>query len=107
MAQPKLTGAEDNLQALTVVAGGNPGALNALMQVVQHAQDELTALQVIYTADAMGMRGYLFYLAWNDWAHDDVQKLIAAIQQRDQELITFINEHPETKYHGDSVESDL
>lgn len=101
----KLDGSEPFDEAIVTIAENNPGAMTVLANILKVAQDDLEKLQMVYTVDAMNLRGPALWLAWKDWASYDTQMLITGIQTRDPGMIEMVN--TELAGMGETVTSDV
>ena len=88
---------EDNFIAF---AGGNPGALNTLFELMKEAKDR-TGLFLL-TLDEMGLYESHLYMLWNDCCNRDIKKVIKVLELYEREIITQqdIDERIKNVGHG-------
>ena len=70
---------------LVKMAGGNPGALNALMEILKHGgtidpQGALGGMGVILSLDTLGIYGSEIYILWSDQCHKDTRELLMLLR---------------------------
>jgi hypothetical protein len=68
---------------------GNPGAINAMMALLQGGGSVLDLLHL----DNMGMRGSQIWVAFKDHCEGDVAAFVSAIRERDPDMIATVNEN--------------
>jgi hypothetical protein len=78
------------LSAVTKMAQGNPGACQALMQLMEHCENPLMA---ILHLDDMQVRGYKIWLGYKDYCKRDINKFYECIMSRDEEMLKLINDY--------------
>lgn len=54
--------------------------------------EEPQGLLLIMNLDDMNIRGSQIWVGWKDWAEENMEKFVSAINDRNQEMIDFINE---------------
>ena len=74
---------------IVLMSEGNIGALNVLMDIV----NKYPADHIIYLLhlDDMNIRGSQIWVAFKDWAGEDLAKLIAGIESRDREMVEWVS----------------
>jgi hypothetical protein len=73
---------------------GNPGAINVMMSIINSSDEmrgSIPAAMILLHLYDMNIRGPQIWLAYKDWAGQDLGKLIKAVMARDLELVTFLN----------------
>lgn len=68
---------------------GNPGAVNVLMQLFQ---DGPTGFLNILCLDDMNMRGPQIWVAFKDFAGEDLETLKEGLKSRSQDMVDKVNE---------------
>lgn len=72
------------------LSGGNPGALNVLIQILKSGQSA-DAIILMLSLDDMRVRGSSVWVGYKDFAGEDINVFIAAIRERDPEMLAVIN----------------
>lgn len=67
---------------------GNPGAITVLAQVLKKSD---SGIFQILSLDDMNIRGPQIWVAYKDHCGEDLDKFIAAIENRDQAMVDTIN----------------
>lgn len=67
---------------------GNPGALTVLCHLMERGME---GLMNILALDDMNMRGPQIWVAFKDFAGQDLNVLIGALQDRSQEMVDKVN----------------
>lgn len=95
---------EDNFISF---AGGNPGALNTLFELMKEAKDR-TALFLL-TLDKMELYENHLYMLWNDCCNRDIKKMIKILELYEREIITQqdINKRIKSVGRGQSFDDFL
>lgn len=95
---------EDNFISF---AGGNPGALNTLFELMKEAKDR-TALFLL-TLDKMELYESHLYMLWNDCCNRDIKKMIKILELYEREIITQqdINKRIKSVGRGQSFDDFL
>ncbi len=76
---------DSTLDVLTKMCDGNPGALNAMMEVMSHAkvidpQSALEGMGVILSFDTSEIYGTEIYILFNDQCNRDVRQLLVLMR---------------------------
>lgn len=79
---------DDTKQVLVLLAEGNPGALRVLMELLQMDGGLFSILHL----DDMNIRGTQIWVAFKDFAKEDMARFVEAIRKRDPELVRVVNE---------------
>lgn len=99
--RPKISG-QDSLSAVIVkMAEGNPGALDVCMRMT--ARDP-AGLFVLLSLDDMNIRGEQIWIAYKDFAKEDISLLIESANSRNHTLVTVVNANS-THPSGPAVKS--
>ncbi len=77
------------LSATTKMAEGNPGALTILMEILKKEMGKITILHL----DDLQIRGWKIWYAFKDYCHQDLEKFITLVNERNKDMIDFINEY--------------
>lgn len=72
-----------------VISEGNPGAMNVMARLLE--SDEVSGFVTLLALDDMNIRGTQLWLAYNDFCQGDLGKLHDVAEQRDYELVKFLN----------------
>ncbi len=80
---------DDILSASAKLTGNVPEAQAILLQALRHL-DMPAACMRLLDMDDMQMYGNRIVQAYHNWAKNDYQKLVAAVQDRDPNLLAFI-----------------
>ena len=75
---------------------GNPGALQVLMDLLS----DPTGFVLLMTLDDMNIRGTQVWIAFKDYAKEDMAVFIEAIRTRKQEMVDVVNLEGERGNHN-------
>ena len=85
------------MEFVVIMAEGNPGALQAMMQL---EKNDPVGLLLAMHLDDMNIRGTQIWICYKDFCGQDLHKFIACIKNRDIEMIRFVNDYGRrTKNH--------
>ena len=73
--------------AIVKMSEGNPGAVRVLMDLLQSGD----GVMLILSLDDMNIRGSSIWIAFKDFAGQDLEVFKAAIQARDPEMVRVVN----------------
>lgn len=87
-------GNDDSMVAIAIkMAEGNPGAISVIRMILS-AQPEMSGFQgimVLLDLDDMNIRGSQIWVAYKDFACENIKTLIDAVQARDGRLVNYLN----------------
>jgi len=86
MERKKLDTATDMQTLVSMMAEGNPGAMNVLISLL--SKDHLITL---FTLDDMNIRGTQIWLAFKNYCNEDIDALVASTDKHDANMIKSIN----------------
>ncbi len=86
----ELHGSVTPMEVMVEMAEGNPGALTAIMAII----NKDTALGIIDLChlDDMNMRGPQIWVGYKDYCGHDIDKFIDCIRDRDPQMVAKVNE---------------
>lgn len=84
-----------SMDVVTIMSEGNPGALRVLIELLSSGP---MGMFDVLSLDDMNMRGPQVWVAYKDFAGEELPKLLGAIKKRDPELVAVVNRH-----HGPEV----
>lgn len=95
MRREKIVGTDTVVEIVSKLSEGNPGAINAMMSMLQvEGASPLDLLNL----DDMNMRGPAIWIGFKDYAGGKPDVFLNAIRERKKEMISFINQ----EHHDDS-----
>ncbi len=77
------------LHAITKMAEGNPGAATVLAEILRKEHDLATILHL----DDLQIRGWKIWYAFKDYCHQDLDKFISLVNERNKDMMEFINDY--------------
>jgi hypothetical protein len=83
----KITMNMSGMDLAVVMSEGNPGAMSVLSQLMLKIED----LTVILGLDDMNIRGSQIWVAFKDFAGEDIEKLKEAVKSRNKDLVDIVN----------------
>ncbi len=82
------------LEIVTLMAEGNPGAVNVCQLVLSHeAENQQHGVMRILDLDDMNIRGCQLWVAYKDHCKEKIEDFIQAIKNRDPEMVRVVNEN--------------
>lgn len=90
MAREKIGLADGQIDVMVKMAEGNPGAINVIMQVLDHV-GEFGLLELL-NMDDMDMRGCAIWIGYKDVCNCDIAEFVKRTHDRDPVLIDLVNE---------------
>ena len=80
---------DSSLTAAIKMAEGNPGALIAIMRLLNDTEDGILALLHL---DEMGIRGYKIWVGYNDYCNNNLEKFYNCCLNREEKMRKFIED---------------
>lgn len=66
----------ETIKDLTVRAGGNPGSMTCLLELISAPEDKLMrSIEIIQRLDEYGIHGGQIYILWNDLADRNLDRM--------------------------------
>lgn len=87
----RLTGMESTIDALVTMSEGNPGGLTVLTDLLG-GEDMIMGMAYVFWLDEMDMRGAQIWVAYKDWAGQDIKVLRKGIADNSGEMVKCVNE---------------
>ncbi len=84
-------GTGDVTEVIKIMSEASEEAEGIIRSMIQPAESQWEALKLLMTADDMNIRGGQFVTALTVYFANDIDRLRAAIQNRDPNLVTFLN----------------
>lgn len=81
----------DITEVIKIMSEGSEEAEVVIRNIMQPAISQWEALRLLLAADDMNIRGIQFVIALTVYFENDIDKLRTAIQNRDPNLVTFLN----------------
>jgi len=88
MTRTEISLSDNTRDVLVTLSEGNPGALRVLMQLLAREGGSLDLLHL----DDMNIRGTQVWVAFKDFAKEDLDTFVTAIRKRDPEMIRVVND---------------
>jgi len=79
----------DTIELYVLMAEGNPGALNIMMQIKE--KEGIGGMLSILGLDDMNIRGTQIWIGYKDYCDQDLDKFIKCIKDRDMDMVECIN----------------
>ncbi len=92
MERKKVTLGGTLLELIELMAEGNPGAAGVLMQFSKR-DPVLRGVAEMLHLDDMNIRGAQIWVAYKDWAGEDIEKLSVGIRGRSWDLVSVVNKN--------------
>lgn len=89
-AERKEVSTNDMKELVVAMAEGNPGAMRVILDLLQGAGGG--SFMEVLILDDMNIRGTQVWIAFKDFAKEDMATFVAAIRKRDAEMIRVVNE---------------
>lgn len=87
--RPKLTATETTKEMILKMGEGNPGALRVLLDLLQKGQ--VPAFNAMLDLDDMNIRGTQIWVAYKDFAGENLDAFQAATRSRSATMVTVVN----------------
>lgn len=81
----------DVTEVIKIMSEASEEAEKIIRSMIQPAESQWEALKLLLTADDMNIRGGQFVIAFKVYFENDIDKFRIAIQNRDPNLVTFLN----------------
>lgn len=75
--------------AVVKMAKGNPGAATVLVEILKKEHGTITILHL----DDLQIRGWKIWYAFKDYCHQDLDKFISCVNEKNKDMVEFINEY--------------
>lgn len=83
-----VTGSDSMQDAIVKLSAGNPDALRVLYELLQ--SDPVMGFMRILDADDMGLKGPSIWLGYKDFAKENLDTFMKALESRDPEMVRVI-----------------
>ncbi len=88
-SRPKIGLTDSPRDVLIMMSEGNPGALSAMIKLLQ--RDQTFGFIRILSLDDMGMRGSQIWIGFKDHCKEDIEAFEKAIDDRDPAMVATVN----------------
>lgn len=76
-------------EVVSEMSEGNQGAISVMMMILE--KEPMRGIFDILSMDDMNIRGPQIWLAFKDFAGQDLDKMLKAVRERDPQMVTIIN----------------
>ena len=87
----KIGGSMNLVDMIAVMSEGNPGAISVLTQISKKDVATRGFVDILHLDD-MNIRGSQIWVAYKDFAKEDIDVLIKALKDRDSKMVDVVNE---------------
>lgn len=91
---------KDNMQSILFkMSEGNPRAIRVLMEIMEKIPEK--AIIYYLHLDDMNIRGCQIGVGYKDYCHENINRFIKCIKERDKEMVAVINK--ECRAYGETA----